>query len=99
MSKVFTPEERRRAIEASAAGRADRQRRHVEQCAATVDALLADADGPVPAWAQAHAAKARRGNLRSLIALKCADCSCWVRAEIAACPVTSCPLHAVRPYR
>jgi hypothetical protein len=59
----------------------------------------ADAAGPVPAWAQAHAAKARKGSLKALVALKCADCCCWRREEIRLCPVTACPLHPILPYR
>jgi hypothetical protein len=69
------------------------------QAAATVDALLADADGPLPAYAMAHIARARKGNLRSLIALKCLDCSCWQRVEIAECTCTTCPLYPIRPYK
>jgi len=68
------------------------------QVAATVEALLADAGVPLPAYALAHAAKARKGNTRSLIALKCLDC-CWEKSEVAACSVTSCPLYPLRPYR
>ena len=85
--------------EAARQGRRERQSQKAAQAAATVDALLADAGGPLPAYAQAHAAKARTGNTRSLIALKCLDRSCWEKAEVAACPVTSCPLYPLRPYR
>jgi hypothetical protein len=94
MARIITPEER-------AAGQLARQgaaRRRAEEAEATVDALRADA-GPLPGWAERHAAKARKGNLRSLVALKCGDCACWQRAEVAACPVTTCPLHPIRPYR
>jgi hypothetical protein len=91
----LTAEER----QAGTRARQENRRRRAEQAAASVDALLADSDGPVPAWAQALAARARRGNVTALAHLKCAECSCWQRAEIAACPVTACPLHAVRPYR
>jgi hypothetical protein len=79
-------------------GRRERQSQKAAQAAATVDALLADA-GPLPAYALAHAAKARTGNTRSLIALKCLDCCCWEKTEVGACPVTTCPLHPLRPYR
>jgi hypothetical protein len=85
--------------EAARQGRRDRQAQKAAQAAATVDALLADAGRPLPAYAQSHAAKARRGNTRSLIALKCLDCSCWEKSEVATCTVTSCPLHPLRPYR
>jgi hypothetical protein len=85
--------------EAARQGRRERQSQKAAQAAATVDALLADAGGPLPAYAQAHAAKARTGNTRSLIALKCLDCCCWEKTEVAACPVTTCPLYPLRPYR
>jgi hypothetical protein len=80
-------------------GRRERQRQKAAQAAQTVDALLTDAGGPLPAYALGHAAKARTGNTRSLIALKCLDCSCWEKTEVAACAVTSCPLYPLRPYR
>jgi len=65
---------------------------------ATVKALLADAGGKVPSCALARTEKARKGHLRSLIALECLDC-CWQRREVALCPVLTCPLHPVRPYK
>ena len=80
-------------------GRRERRSQKAAQAAATVDALLAEAGRPLPAYALAHAAKARKGNTRSLIALKCLDCCCWEKSEVAACPVTTCPLHPLRPYR
>jgi hypothetical protein len=67
------------------------------EAAATVDAPLASAGGPLPAYAPAHADKARTGNTRSLISLKCLDCCCWEKTEVAACPVTTCPLYPLRP--
>jgi hypothetical protein len=70
-----------------------------DEASATVDQLLADVAGDVPAWAQSHAAKARTGRHLSLIALKCGDCSGWQKPEIAACTVSNCPLHPLRPYR
>jgi hypothetical protein len=79
-------------------GRRERQSQKAAQAATTVEALLADA-GPLPAYAQAHADKARTGNTRSLIALKCLDCCCWEKTEVAACPVTTCPLYPLRPYQ
>jgi hypothetical protein len=85
--------------QAARQGRRERQSQKAAQAAATVDALLTDARGPLPAYAQAHAAKARQGNTRSLIALKCLDCCCWEKTEVAACTVTSCPLYPLRPYR
>jgi hypothetical protein len=93
--RAITPEQQA----AAQTGRQDARRKRAEAALRTVDALLADAGGPVPDWAQRHAAKARKGNLRSLVALKCGDCSCWRRTEIAACPVTTCPLYPVRPYQ
>lgn len=43
-------------------------------------------------------------SLRAAINGKCADCVCWggdpnPRERIRNCPVTRCPLHAVRPYQ
>lgn len=70
-----------------------------DEASATVDQLLADVAGDMPAWALAHTEKARTGRALSLIALKCGDCSAWQKAEIAGCSVTSCPLHPLRPYR
>jgi hypothetical protein len=83
--------------EAARQGRRERQTQKAAQATATVDALLAGEGGPLPSYALAHAAKARKGNTRSLIALKCLDCCCWEKAE-AACPVTTCPLYPLRPY-
>jgi hypothetical protein len=84
--------------EAARHGRRVRQSQKAAQAAATVDTLLADA-GQLPAYAVAHAAKARTGNTRSLIALKCLDCCCWEKTEVANCPVTCCPLFPLRPYQ
>ncbi len=98
MIRTFTAEERGRAAAASQAGRAERRLRHLQACGETVDALVAGTD-PLPEWARRHATKARRGNVRSLIALKCADCVAFQRAEIAHCPVVACTLHVLRPYR
>jgi hypothetical protein len=91
---AFTPAQQ----EAARQGRLQRQSEKAARAAAMVDALLAEAAGPIPAYAQAHAAKAQKGNTRSLIALKCLDCCCWEKNEVAACPVVSCPLHPLRPY-
>ena len=91
---IFTPAQQ----EAARQGRRDRQSQKASQAAAAVDALLAGTR-PIPAYAQAHALKARKGSTRSLIALKCLDCCCWEKTEVAACPVTSCPLHPLRPYK
>jgi hypothetical protein len=90
-----TPEQRAADLKIRKSGAAQR----AAQASATVDALLADADGPLPAYALAHIARARKGNLRSLLALKCLDCTCWQRAEIAGCTCISCPLYPVRPYK
>jgi hypothetical protein len=88
-------EQREKALQTRVARRDQKQ----AEAAATVDALLADAGGKVPSYALAHAAKAREGKVGSLIALKCLDCCCWQRREVALCPVAACPLHPLRPYR
>ncbi len=93
--RTFTDEER----ESAKHHRRESRRRLADEASATVDLLLADVAGDLPAWALAHAEKARRGRPLSLIALKCGDCSGWQKAEIAGCAVTSCPLHPLRPYR
>jgi hypothetical protein len=93
--RIFTDEERLSAKR----NRREARRRLAEEATATVDKLLADVAGTMPPWALAHAEKARTGRTLSLVALKCGDCSGWQKAEIAACSVTSCPLHPLRPYR
>jgi hypothetical protein len=92
---TFTPAQQQAARQ----GRQARQTEKAARAAAMVDALLADVGRPLPAHAQAHAAKARKGSTPSMIALKCLDCCCWDKGEVAACPVTSCPLHPLRPYK
>jgi hypothetical protein len=84
--------------EAGRQSRRDRQDQKAAQAAATVKALLADAGGLLPAYARAHAAKASKGNTRSLIALKCLDCVCWEKSEVADCTAMSCALYPLRPY-
>jgi hypothetical protein len=84
--------------EAARQGRRERQAQKAAQAAATIDALLAEA-GPLPSYALAHAGKARTGNQRSLIALKCLDCCCWQKTEVAACTATACTLYPIRPYQ
>ena len=64
-----------------------------EEASATVDQLCFEAVRPLPSWALAHAAKARAGKLRSLVALKCGDCTNWQKTEIAGC--TPVPLRAI----
>ena len=91
---ILTPAQQ----EAARQGRREQQSQKAAQAAATVEALLADAGRPLPSYALSHAAKARKGNTRSLIALKCLDCCCWEKAEVVACPVTTCPLYPLRPY-
>jgi hypothetical protein len=90
-----TDEQRQRARQT----RHDRQSQKAAQAAPTVEALLADVGGELPAYAQAHAEKAKKGNVRALVALKCLDCCCWQKNEVAACPVTTCPLYPLRPYK
>jgi hypothetical protein len=93
--RIFSDEERQSAQH----NRRESRRRLAEAASAAVDRLLADTTGPLPAWAQAHVNKARTGKQLALIALKCGDCCCWQKAEIAGCTVTSCTLHPLRPYR
>ena len=97
--RAFSDADRRRAVESRRLRGSERRQRRVKACAEAVDALAAGAGGTLPGWAQAHAAKARRGNQRSLLARKCADCCSWQRSEIAACPMTACPLHPLRRYQ
>jgi hypothetical protein len=93
--RIFTDEER----ESAKRNRRASGRRLADEASAMIDRLFAEAAGAVPAWAQAHAEKARNGKVLSLVALKCADCSNWQKTEIAGCTVTSCPLYPLRPYR
>jgi hypothetical protein len=93
--RTFTDEER----EAAKHNRRESRRRLADEASAAVDQLLAEAGSTMPAWAMAHAEKARQGKQMSLVALKCGDCSGWQKAEIAGCTVTSCPLYPLRPYR
>jgi hypothetical protein len=93
--RIFTDEER----EAAEHKRREGRQRLADEASATVDQLLAVVAGAVPAWALAHAEKARKGRLLSLVVLKCGDCSGWQKTEIAGCAVTSCPLHPLQPYR
>jgi hypothetical protein len=93
--RIFSDDER----EFAQHFRREARRRLAGEAVATVDQLCDEAACPLPAWALAHAAKARMGKLRSLVALKCGDCSGWQKSEIAGCTVTSCPLHPLRPYR
>lgn len=44
-------------------------------------------------------AKIAKGSLRMAIKLKCLDCSNFQKKEVKNCPVTSCPLWAVRPFQ
>jgi hypothetical protein len=93
--RIFTDDER----EAAKRNRREARRRLADEASATVDRLLADVAGDMPAWAQTHADKARKGRPLYLVALKCGDCSGWQKTEIVGCAVTSCPLHPIRPYR
>jgi hypothetical protein len=94
-ARILTDDER----EVAQHNRGESRRRLADESSATVDQLLAEAAGIVPAWALTHAEKARQGKIMSLVALKCGDCSGWQKTEIAGCTVTSCPLHPLRPYR
>lgn len=93
--------ERLLTSEARQAGQAalrEARRRLADEASASVAALIADTD-PLPSWALALARRAKKGNLRALVGLKCADCSGFERHEIRSCAIRSCPLHALRPYR
>jgi hypothetical protein len=93
--RAFTAAER----ELSARKIREARQRKAEEAAEVVDRLVAEDGAVMPSWAKAHATKARKGNVRSLVALKCGECSAWSRAEIACCSVRSCPLHSIRPYK
>jgi hypothetical protein len=93
----FTEQSRARARQARQAGTARTKR--IELAILSVDALCRDQNGPIPAWAQSHLDRARKGNVRAMVAAKCADCVAFERDEIKKCEVVSCPLWAVRPYK
>lgn len=42
---------------------------------------------------------ARQTGLAKAVKAKCLDCACWQRQEITFCRVTTCPLHAFRPFQ
>jgi hypothetical protein len=42
--------------------------------------------------------KAGEGSMKSLVKLKCLDCSCWEKNEVKHCQVKTCALYPVRPY-
>ncbi len=92
-----TPEGRAAAQVSRKAAR----QRLADGAATSVRLLLADQTPgtTLPGWARLMAARAGKGNVRALIGLKCADCSCWQRDEIRHCSVPSCPLYPVRPYQ
>jgi hypothetical protein len=52
----------------------------------------------VPATYQHWVDKAEKGSFKAAVALKCLDCCCFQRAEVAACPVRECSLWHLRPY-
>lgn len=76
-----------------------KNRSELDRCEKMVQDLKRDLGNPIPAWVQSHMKKAEKGNKRALIALKCADCSCYQREEIRHCSVSACPLFPVRPYK
>ena len=78
--------------------RRDNRRRQLVQINESVDAYL-EANGKVPSWVEGHVEKARKGNVKAMIALNCADCVCFVKSEIRDCEMTHCPLHPLRPYK
>lgn len=57
--------------------------------------------GTVPQKYRALVAKAVEGatSPRQAIKAKCLDCCHFQRAEVRACAVSTCPLHAYRPYQ
>ena len=89
---ILTPAQQ----EAARQGRRERQAQKAAQAAATVEALLADAGGPLPAYALSHAAKARKGNTRSLIALKCLDSPHIARSRQGRSDVQILPSQRIR---
>ncbi len=93
-ARVFTDQER----ETAQYNRREARHRRIAEASTTVDKLLAEAAGAVPARTLAHAEKARKGRVASLVALKCGDYSNWQKAEIAGCTVTNCPLYPLHPY-
>jgi hypothetical protein len=40
-----------------------------------------------------------QGGRALAVKLKCLDCCCWQRIDVAACTATGCPLWHVRPYQ
>lgn len=95
MAFDLTPEGREKAKVARLAGR----QRFQEESTEAVNRLLEMAPKPLPAWVEIHARKARGGNVRSLVALKCGDCCCFQRSQIRDCVVAACPLFPIRPYQ
>jgi hypothetical protein len=55
----------------------------------------------VPASARGIVERAFTGKAspRAAVKAKCLDCSGYDRAEVAACTVILCPLHAYRPFQ
>ena len=55
--------------------------------------------GTVPESMRRTFAEAFAGSSRAqAIKAKCMSCANFQREEVRMCPVTTCPLHAVRPY-
>ena len=93
--KEMTPEDRARAKEAKAEGK----KLKLERGETTISKLETELRGEDNRIVSSHLAKAKRGNVRSLIALKCLDCCCWVKAEVRDCEIVECSLHPIRPYQ
>ena len=89
---ILTPAQQ----EAARQGRREQQSQKAAQAAATVEALLADAGRPLPSYALSHAAKARKGNTRSLIALKCLDSPHIARSRQGRSDVQVLPTQGMR---
>lgn len=54
---------------------------------------------PLPDWGVALLRRAAQGEVKALVGVKCGDCVCWERKEIAECPIVECGLHPLRPYK
>jgi len=37
--------------------------------------------------------------VKERVKLKCLDCCCWEKVQIAECDITHCALHVIRPYQ
>lgn len=93
-------EKKQRALEA----RRGKKERFLRDCQKTVEKVERELQKPpalkkrILSWAKKHLERAKRGNTKSLLALKCGDCVGWDDlSEIYQCTLTHCPLHPLRP--